>query len=78
MIEILSPSSIKRDRFEKMEVYQRFKAPEYWIVDPANSSIEVYTLQNDKLEIAGFAAQEGTVQSPALGGWELEVQQVFE
>ena len=78
VIEILSPSSIKRDRFEKMEVYQRFKAPEYWIVDPANSSIEVYTLQNDKLEIAGFAAQEGTVQSPALGGWELEVQQVFE
>ena len=78
VVEILSPSSIKRDRFEKMEIYQRFNAPEYWIVDPANSSIEVYTLQNGKFEIASFAAQEGAVQSPALGGWELEVKAIFE
>lgn len=78
VVEILSPSSIKRDRFEKMEIYQRFKAPEYWIVDPANSSIEIYTLQKDKLEITSFAAQEGAVQSPALGGWELEVKSIFE
>ncbi|MCO6479351.1 MAG: Uma2 family endonuclease [Phaeodactylibacter sp.] len=78
VVEILSPTSIKRDRFEKMEIYQRFNPPEYWIVDPANGSIEVYTLKNDKLEIASFAAQEGAVQSPALGGLEIEVEKIFE
>ncbi len=78
VIEILSPSSIKRDRFQKMAIYEQFKAPEYWIVDPANSSIEVYTLKDDKLEIASFAAQEGSVQSAAVGGWELEVKDIFE
>jgi len=78
VIEILSPGSIKRDRFEKMKIYQQFKAPEYWIVDPANGSIEVYALRDDKFEVASFAVQEGTVQSPALGGWELEVKSIFE
>ena len=30
-----------------MEIYQRFKVPEYWIVDPANGSIEVYERVGD-------------------------------
>ena len=78
IVEIISPSSIKRDRFDKMNIYQKFKASEYWIVDPANSSIEIYTLQNDELEITDFAAEKGIVQSPALGGLEIEMMNIFE
>lgn len=44
VIEILSPTSAKRDRLMKKESYARFDIPEYWIVDPFNMTIEQYVL----------------------------------
>ena len=44
VVEIISPSSVKRDRFQKRIIYERFSVPEYWIADPQNQEIEVYTL----------------------------------
>ncbi|MDX1942898.1 MAG: Uma2 family endonuclease [Saprospiraceae bacterium] len=77
VIEIMSPNSVKRDRFDKKDLYERFAVPEYWIVDPQNMTIEIYKLQNNRYELIAFAAQSGIVRSEALGGWELEINQLF-
>jgi Uma2 family endonuclease len=47
VVEIISPSSIRRDRFNKRNIYERFAIPEYWIADPQNQEIEVYTLNTN-------------------------------
>lgn len=78
VIEIVSPNSVKRDRFDKKDLYEQFAIPEYWIVDPQNATIEVYRLQNNHYVLSSFAAQSGAVHSEALGGWKLEVSQLFE
>ncbi len=44
VIEILSPSSIKRDRTMKLRTYAQFGVPEYWIADPIHMTIEQYSL----------------------------------
>ena len=38
--EILSPGSLRADRFVKRHRYQRYGVDEYWIVDPAWRTIE--------------------------------------
>ncbi len=78
VVEIMSPNSVKRDRFDKKELYEQFAVPEYWIVDPQNATIEVYRLQNQRYALASFAAQTGAIHSEALSGWELEVSHLFE
>ena len=40
IIEILSPSSLKRDKIDKLKTYDHFSIPEYWIVDPKSVSLE--------------------------------------
>ena len=45
VVEILSPSTARRDRHKKSEVYARFGAREYWIVDPEKRSVEIRSLQ---------------------------------
>jgi len=42
VVEVLSPSTAKNDRTHKKEVYARCGVREYWLVDPANKSVEVY------------------------------------
>lgn len=41
VVEILSPGTARRDRNKKSEVYERFGALEYWLVDPEDRSVEI-------------------------------------
>lgn len=42
VVEVLSPSTVKRDRTHKKDVYGRCGVREYWLVSPADKTIEVY------------------------------------
>jgi Uma2 family endonuclease len=39
-VEILSPSTSKKDLNEKFDLYERHGVREYWVVDPGNESIQ--------------------------------------
>lgn len=42
IIEILSPSTAAKDTIKKMDLYMRFKLPEYWIVRPKSKTVDIY------------------------------------
>ena len=46
VVEVLSPSTARRDKGYKKRVYERCGVREYWIVDPIARSIEQYVLEN--------------------------------
>ncbi|MDR2182844.1 MAG: Uma2 family endonuclease [Clostridiales bacterium] len=48
IVEILSPSTAKRDRSYKKNLYESCGVKEYWIVDASSLSIEVYWLVDRK------------------------------
>lgn len=58
-VEVLSPSTAATDRGKKMQVFARFGVREYWIVDPAAESIELYELGADGygLRLAGSGSE---------------------
>lgn len=47
VMEVLSPSTEKYDRTEKMELYRQQEIDEYWIVDWRKRQVEIYTLDYD-------------------------------
>jgi Uma2 family endonuclease len=51
IVEVLSPSTAKRDRGIKREFYQRVGVPEYWIVDLDARLIERWTPADARPEI---------------------------
>jgi Uma2 family endonuclease len=51
IVEILSMSTSRRDRGYKKRLYERCGIKEYWIVDVASRSIEVYMLIQGKYEV---------------------------
>ena len=43
VIEILSPSTARHDIIRKFTLYQKAGVKEYWIVDPENGRVDVFT-----------------------------------
>ena len=78
IVEIISPSSVQRDRYQKKELYERFAVREFWLVDPQNRSIEIFTLAQNKYQLHAFADESGnTVTSLVLPGLEISVTQIM-
>jgi Uma2 family endonuclease len=73
LVEIVSPSSIRRDRYEKKALYARFGVKEYWIGDPANKSLEILTLKASQYELFSEAAEQGKLKSLILAGLEFDL-----
>ncbi len=76
-VEILSPSSIRRDRYDKLEQYARFGVKEYWIVDPANRAVEILALEDKRFAVHSHAAETGQVHSKVLAGLQVDVATLF-
>jgi len=78
VVEIVSPHSVKRDRQRKRKVYEAYRIPEYWIVDPANASLEQYLLAGEKYELANLYDREETVLSARLPCVEFTMGSILE
>lgn len=50
-VEVLSPTTLRADRFMKRREYQKRGVPEYWIVDPVGRSLERWRQQDEEPEI---------------------------
>ena len=50
VVEVLSPSTARRDLNVKYHEYAANGVKEYWVVDPANGSVSVYALAGDHFE----------------------------
>jgi Uma2 family endonuclease len=76
-VEIVSPSTEGADRGRKMQVFARYGVPEYWIIDPATRTIEVYRLDAGAYALAQRATGEDPVVSLALPDLALRAGAVF-
>jgi Uma2 family endonuclease len=48
VIEILSPGNSKKEMGIKFDLYEENEVKEYWIVDPTEKTVFMYSLQNNK------------------------------
>ncbi len=79
VVEIVSPSTTRRDTVVKKRIYEEFGVKEYWVVYPDEKAIEVWVLgEGGKYELYSFAEKEGKVKSKVLEGLEVDLKEVFE
>jgi Uma2 family endonuclease len=78
LIEVVSPDNAERDRAIKRDLYARNGVPEYWIVDPEESSVEVLKRHGAAYEPWGYFEIADTLTSATLTGLTLPVRAIFE
>ncbi|MDE5699662.1 MAG: Uma2 family endonuclease [Lachnospiraceae bacterium] len=78
VVEILSPSSLRRDRIVKLHLYQRAGVREYWIADPENRTVQVFLLDDDgRLCPHEDYGRKDVAKVNVLDGCFIELSKVF-
>jgi len=77
VVEVASPSTLKRDITDKMKIYERYGVKEYWVVFPSEKTIVVYQLTENGYELFSSAIEKGKVRSKVLEGFEINLEEVF-
>jgi Uma2 family endonuclease len=79
-VEVLSPSTRRRDEVTKRRLYERFGVEEFWIVDLSQMAIRIHRRQGEKLVLVTELLNEGRVKltTPLLPGLAIPLTRIFE
>jgi Uma2 family endonuclease len=79
-IEILSPSTRRRDEVLKRRLYERTGVDEYWVIDPRLETVKVHRLVEGKYQKAArLSLEDGAVlTTPLLPDLNLPLTAIFE
>lgn len=79
-VEVLSKSTVDRDRGIKFEDYAAHGVGEYWIVDPDRNTVEQYTLDPEFMAFEAVATLniKETLESRTIPGFRIPVRAIFD
>ena len=77
IVEILSPGNNKKELQHKYEVYQESGVKEYWILQPIEQTLLIYTLQNGHYVSSRLMTSGDMVTSSVLPGFNLDLEDFF-
>ena len=79
VIEILSPSTRKRDEGVKRQLYERTGVREYWLADPARETVNVYRRTGEVFRLVAELSRDiaEILTTPLLPGLEIPLARIF-
>ncbi len=64
VVEVLSPSTGRKDRLQKLRIYQSNKVQHYWLVNPAEKTLECFSLRDGAYALVASGMDEDVVKHP--------------
>lgn len=77
VVEILSPSTQRHDRFTKFSLYQRAGVREYWIVDPDIRIVQSFVLEDGRYSVKEFGAAGDKIKVNVLEDCVIDLSEIF-
>src|SRR5262245_3424855 len=71
VVEILSPSTRVIDRVTKRRLFERYRVPHLWLIDPDARTVEAFALERDRYALTLSATGSDPVDPPPFPGLRL-------
>jgi Uma2 family endonuclease len=71
-VEILSPSTTRIDGERKLQLYERYGVPHYWIVDPTARAIDVYRSVSNRYDSPDHRVGDDLTDLPPFPGLRID------
>lgn len=77
VVEILSPSSARKDRLQKLRLYRRAGVEHYWLVDPEAQTFECFALTNGLYAQVAAGMEEEEVSPEHFSGLTIHLRDLW-
>ena len=77
VVEILSDSTRNKDMIDKLNAYMLSTVKEYWIVDPRQQAVIIYSFANHEIETLRVFEKGRSASSRAFAGLAVDVGELF-
>jgi len=77
VVEVLSPYNRSKDRLQKLQLYQKAKVLQYWIVDPEDKTIECYQLIEGLYSLITYGMDNDLLKHQNFEGLRIELDQLW-
>jgi Uma2 family endonuclease len=71
--EVISPSTARVDRAQKLPIYAREHVEWLWLVDPLARTLEIFRLENDAWKLATVKGPTGLLHGPPFEAVAIDV-----
>ncbi|MCB9262719.1 MAG: Uma2 family endonuclease [Flavobacteriales bacterium] len=78
IVEILSPGNTEHDLTTKFNLYQEVQLPEYWIVNPWDKTVIIYTLRDEIFIGSKIYSISETAESRIFTELKVALEDIFE
>lgn len=77
VMEILSPSTRTKDMIDKLNTYSLSGVKEYWIVDPSQEKVLLYSFGDHEIDKFGVYSRQEVASSFVFRGLDLDINLLF-
>lgn len=77
VVEVMSPSSARKDRLQKMRIYQKAQVQHYWLVDPQEKTLECFAWHDGVYALVASGMDEDIVEHPNFAGLSIALKSLW-
>lgn len=77
VVEIMSPTTRRKDRLQKMEIYRKAGIPHYWLADLEENILEAFVLKGEHYALMAVGGPGDKYAHPDFPGLDLNLDRVF-
>jgi len=77
VVEIVSPSTARRDTHEKLLLYERHGVKQYWLVFPGEHVVQIHELRDGKYGAPAMFAENDRIAVSLFPGLDIDLAAVF-
>ncbi len=78
VVEIISPSTSRKDRLKKLQIYQRAQVQHYWLVNPDEKTLECFSLREGVYSLVATGLDDDVVAHPDFSGLSVELELLWQ
>ena len=77
VVEILSPSTSRKDRLQKRRIYQNVGVQHYWLVSPEDKTLECFALRDGDYAVVATGMDEDVVEHPSFPDLSIPLENLW-
>ncbi len=77
VVEVLSTSTARKDRLQKMRIYQEAQVQHYWLVDPQQKTLECFAWREGVYALVASGMDEDVVEHPNFAGLSIALKSLW-